>query len=159
MILLPFSSEPSSEKRKRKLNELFGDSIGLAYHPQSEWCIAIGRRGNIETISEQMARRRRTWLGRVLRMDHHSDLRIALAWVTYRNAREHEDDHARRGEGQSKESLGNGDWEAGLKQPQLQRIEQPRNREGAGENREPDDNDDVAIGILRRSTGLLHCGG
>ena len=34
-----------------------------------------------ETISDQVARRRWTWLGHVLRMDHHSHPRIALTWV------------------------------------------------------------------------------
>ena len=38
-------------------------------------------RAGLETISKQVARRRWTWLGHVLRMDHHSHLRIALTWV------------------------------------------------------------------------------
>jgi len=35
----------------------------------------------IETISKRVVRRRWTWLGHVLRMDHHSHPRIALTWV------------------------------------------------------------------------------
>ena len=34
----------------------------------------------MKTISKQVARRRRTWLGHILRMDH-SHSRIALKWV------------------------------------------------------------------------------
>jgi len=42
----------------------------------------VRRRAGIrETISDQVARRRWTWLGHVLRMDHHSHPRIALTWV------------------------------------------------------------------------------
>lgn len=41
----------------------------------------IRRRTGIETISRQVARRRWAWLGHVLRMDHNSHPRIALAWV------------------------------------------------------------------------------
>ena len=42
----------------------------------------VRRRAGIrETISDQVARQRWTWLGQVLRMDHHSHLRIALTWV------------------------------------------------------------------------------
>ena len=35
----------------------------------------------LETISKQVARRRWTWLGHVLRMDYYSHPRIALTWV------------------------------------------------------------------------------
>ena len=41
----------------------------------------IRARAGLETISKQMARRRWTWLGHVLRMDYHSHPRIALTWV------------------------------------------------------------------------------
>ncbi|XP_078382229.1 uncharacterized protein LOC144664897 [Oculina patagonica] len=41
----------------------------------------IRARAGMETISKQVARRRWTWLGHVLRMDHHSHPRIALTWV------------------------------------------------------------------------------
>ena len=42
----------------------------------------VRRRAGIrETISGQVARRRWTWLGHVLRMDHHSHSRIALTWA------------------------------------------------------------------------------
>jgi len=40
------------------------------------------RAGIRETISDQVARRRWTCLGHVLRMDHHSHPRIALTWVS-----------------------------------------------------------------------------
>ena len=39
---------------------------------------AIKARAGMETISKQVARRRWTWLGHVLRMDHHSHPRTAL---------------------------------------------------------------------------------
>ena len=39
------------------------------------------RAGIGETLSDQMSRRRWTWLGHVLRMDYHSHPRIALTWV------------------------------------------------------------------------------
>ena len=42
----------------------------------------VRRRAGIrETVSNQVARRRWTWLGHVLRMDHPSHPRFALAWV------------------------------------------------------------------------------
>jgi len=42
----------------------------------------VRRRAGIrETTSDQVARRRWTWLGHVLRMDHHSHPRIAFTWV------------------------------------------------------------------------------
>ena len=41
----------------------------------------IRARAGSETISKQVARRRWTWLGHVLRMDYHSHPRIALTWV------------------------------------------------------------------------------
>ena len=42
----------------------------------------VRRRAGIrETISDQVARRRWTWLDHVLRIDHHSHPRIALTWV------------------------------------------------------------------------------
>ena len=41
----------------------------------------IRARAGMETISKQVARRRWTWLGHILRMDHHSYPRIALTWV------------------------------------------------------------------------------
>ena len=39
------------------------------------------RAGIGETLSDQVSRRRWTWLGHVLRMDYHSHPRIALTWV------------------------------------------------------------------------------
>ena len=41
----------------------------------------VRARAGLETISKQVARRRWTWLGHVLRMDHYSHPRIALTWV------------------------------------------------------------------------------
>ena len=41
----------------------------------------IRTRAGIETISKPVARGRWSWLGHVLRMDHHSHPRIALTWV------------------------------------------------------------------------------
>ena len=41
----------------------------------------IRAKAGLETISKQVARRRWTWLGHVLRMDYHSHPRIALTWV------------------------------------------------------------------------------
>ena len=41
----------------------------------------ITARAGMETISKQVARRRWTWLGHILRMDYHSHPRIALTWV------------------------------------------------------------------------------
>ena len=41
----------------------------------------IRARAGLETISKQVARRRWTWLGHVLRMDYHSHPRIALTRV------------------------------------------------------------------------------
>ena len=40
----------------------------------------VRARAGLETISKQVARRRWTWLGHVLRMDHYSHPRIALTW-------------------------------------------------------------------------------
>ena len=51
----------------------------------------------------------------------------------YQKASGNEDDHTRHGSGQSKESLGSGVWQLGLKQQQLRRIEQPGEGEGEGE--------------------------
>ena len=43
----------------------------------------VRRRAGIrETIRDQVARRRWTWLGHVLRMDYHSHSRLALTWVS-----------------------------------------------------------------------------
>ena len=41
----------------------------------------VRARAGLETKSKQVARRRWTWLGHVLRMDHYSHPRIALTWV------------------------------------------------------------------------------
>ena len=51
------------------------------YWPMRTTNEAIRARAGMETISKQVARRRWTWLGHVLRMDHHSHPRIALTWV------------------------------------------------------------------------------
>ena len=47
------------------------------------YCIVLYCRRRIgrETIREQVARRRWTWLGHVLRMFYHSHPRIAFTWV------------------------------------------------------------------------------
>ena len=46
------------------------------------------RAGIGETISDQVSRRRWTWLGHVLRMDYHSHPCIALTWVPEGKGRE-----------------------------------------------------------------------
>ena len=66
---------------------------------------------------------------------------MSLEWTTIQThvlqslgcqkASESEDEHVRHGGGQSKESLRSGSLEPELKQLQLQRIEQPGEREGA----------------------------
>ena len=51
------------------------------YWPMGVTNEEIRARAGLETITKQVARRRWTWLGHVLRMDYHSDPRIALTWV------------------------------------------------------------------------------
>ena len=41
----------------------------------------VHKRANMETISEQVRRRRWTWIGHVLRMDTSSLPRVALTWA------------------------------------------------------------------------------
>ena len=64
----------------------------------------IRARAGLETISKQVARRRWTWLGHVLRMDYHSHPRIALHVHGCLKANGKGVDHVRLGEGLSKES-------------------------------------------------------
>ena len=56
-----------------------------------------------ETITDQLARRKWTWLDHVLRMDYHSHPRIALTSVP--EGKGTEVDRERDGEGQWKERL------------------------------------------------------
>ena len=41
----------------------------------------VPKRANLKTISEQVKRRRGTWIGHVLRMDNSSLPRVALTWA------------------------------------------------------------------------------
>jgi len=44
----------------------------------------VRKRANMETISEEVKRRRWTWIGHVLRMDNSSLPRVALTWAPER---------------------------------------------------------------------------
>ena len=59
----------------------FVDRMFKIYWPMRVTNEEIRARAGLQTISKQVARRRWTWLGHVLRMDHCSHLRIALTWV------------------------------------------------------------------------------
>ena len=69
----------------------------------------IRARAGLETISKQVARRRWTWLGHVLRMDHCSHPRIALTWVPEgkrKRGRPREKDYRKRDERERFRNMG-----------------------------------------------------
>ena len=69
---------------EKKLDALLHKSlrrIFKIYWPMRITNEEIKTRVGLATISKQVARRRWTWLGHVLRMDHHSHPRIALTWA------------------------------------------------------------------------------
>ena len=65
--------DASSHKSLRRLFKI--------YWPMQVTNEEIRARAGLETISKQVTRRRWTWLGHVLRMDHYSYPQIALTWV------------------------------------------------------------------------------
>ena len=77
MIVKP--GEWVEQTRKRWMCSYIRASVGYLsgiYWPMGMTNEEIRTRAGIETISKQVAKRRWTWLGHVLRMDHHSHPQI-----------------------------------------------------------------------------------
>ena len=73
-----------TEADEKKLDALLHRSLRRMfqiYWPMRVTNEEIRARAGLETMSKQGAKRRWTWLGHVLRMDHHSHPRISLTWV------------------------------------------------------------------------------
>ena len=83
-VLLLYECWQMTKTDEKKLDVFLHKSLRRIlkiYWPMRITNEEIRARAGMETISKQVARRRWTWLGHILRMDHHSHPRIALTWV------------------------------------------------------------------------------